>query len=240
MIKRSSLILIFIAMTALSTATVGWAANLIVNGDFELGNTDFDTDFRFKNDPWSDTGNNQTNDTGIWQPGTFTIAPNLITPALYHPDAKSYNDKTTGTGNYMAVNGITQGTEADLVWSQKIDASKIDANTTYRFSVWGSSWARSDIPGLFAVFIGDTDISGLVEAGTDIGVWGYSEFFWTSRPQDTLFGVTVQIFNGSGAYIGNDFALDDISLQVVPIPQTVLLLGTGLLFLIGLKRKIVK
>ena len=38
-------------------------------------------------------------------------------------------------------------------------------------------------------------------------------------------------------FVGNDFALDDISFQVVPIPQTVWLFGTALLFLIGLKRK---
>jgi hypothetical protein len=39
---------------------------------------------------------------------------------------------------------------------------------------------------------------------------------------------------------GNDYALDDLSFHVVPIPQTVWLLGTACLFVLGLKRKIVK
>jgi hypothetical protein len=40
--------------------------------------------------------------------------------------------------------------------------------------------------------------------------------------------------------LGNDYALDDLSFHVVPIPQTVWLLGTACLFVLGLKRKIVK
>jgi hypothetical protein len=242
------LILILVVLAALSMATSGWAANLIFNGDFELGNTGFLTDFRFKDDIWIDTGNNQTNDTGIWQPRTYTIAPNLKAPTLYHPDAESYFDHTHGNaeGNYMAVNGTVDG-QVNLVWQQTID--NFDKTKPYYFSAWGSQWARSDIPGLFAVLVGADpnnpstmdNISGVVQAGTDLGVWNYNEFMWTPRSdEEYLSGVVIQIFNLSDAYVGNDYALDDLSFHVVPIPQTVWLLGTACLFVLGLKRKIVK
>lgn len=93
--------------------------NLVVNGDFEAGNTGFTSDYTYCN-----TGN-------CLQPESFyAVGAN---PTFFH-SAFVGNDHTTGTGNLMIVNGA--GTPNTNVWCQTIT---VTPNTQYLFSTWVSS-----------------------------------------------------------------------------------------------------
>ena len=63
--------------------------NLIYNGDFELGNTGFFSQYIYNN-------------TSLWDEGTYMVGPN---PQTYHSHFSSCPDHTTGTGNHMIING---------------------------------------------------------------------------------------------------------------------------------------
>ena len=144
--KGLRLLFIIAAMVTFSMATSGWAANLINNGDFELGNSGFGTDFTFTDETWDGSP-----PSGLWDPLMYTTAPDA---SPYHPNAVSYGDHTSGEGNYMIVNGSTD-LDVNTVWSQTVLLqSNLVAGlqsrepTVYKFSVWGSSWAEDDIPGI--------------------------------------------------------------------------------------------
>jgi hypothetical protein len=64
------------------------AAELVINGSFEAGNTGFTSEF--------------ANSPDIEQPRTYAITTD---PASVHSLAASYGDHTTGSGFMMAVNG---------------------------------------------------------------------------------------------------------------------------------------
>jgi len=60
-----------------------------VNGNFSAGNTGFTTQYVH-------------NPSSIWNEGTYAVGTN---PNAVHPNFGTWGDHTTGTGNYMIVNG---------------------------------------------------------------------------------------------------------------------------------------
>lgn len=87
-------------------------AGPIVNGDFELGNVGFNSDYQYS-------------------PGNFTAwrTYDIVTdPSLTHASAASYGDHTSGSGFMMAVNGADVANA--VVWSQTVAVSP---NTDYDF-----------------------------------------------------------------------------------------------------------
>src|SRR5262245_39995164 len=95
-------------------------SNLIVNGDFEAGNRDFSTDYRYS--PGSIYG---------FQEYAITRDPRLV-----HNQATSFGDHTTGSGLMMAVNGPLSSNNL-TVWAQTVP---VQTNMTYTFSAWVASW----------------------------------------------------------------------------------------------------
>ena len=97
--------------------------NLIVNGDFEDGNTDFETDYSIGTFSCYGLGNLDCE-------GTYDVITN---PASGHGSWSSCGDHTSGSGNMMVVNGA-----ADLqnIWCQDID---VNADTYYNFTAWAAS-----------------------------------------------------------------------------------------------------
>jgi hypothetical protein len=88
--------------------------NLIVNGDFELGNTGFSTDYGY--DPNTTSGLN----------GEYEI--NTVP---FYFDYDSCHDHTTGFGNYMIAG-------ADFIPDQNVWCESVPVlpNTDYVFSAW--------------------------------------------------------------------------------------------------------
>lgn len=89
--------------------------NLIVNGDFEAGNTGFNTDYRFS--PGS-----------IFDFHEYAITTN---PRLVPNQATAFGDHTSGSGLMMAVNGPLSPTVL-TVWSQTVALSPAHRPSIHR------------------------------------------------------------------------------------------------------------
>lgn len=169
-----------LAMVALPTAS---SANLIANGDFEAGNTGFSSDYT----------HSPTNITGA---ATYAI---VTDPSSVHGSAASYGDHTSGSGNMMAVNGSTVA--GDLVWGETIS---VQANATYDFAVYISSWF-SGAPASLVFTVNGTTIGSLV-APMQTGAWELAFATWNSGSETSAL---IEVRNDQTAFGGNDFALDD-------------------------------
>ncbi|MBE0543757.1 MAG: hypothetical protein IH623_20625 [Verrucomicrobia bacterium] len=172
------------------------SANLIVNGDFQSGDTGFNSDY------------SSTLGIGFTE-GTYAILNNPHGPAPYqNPWAASYFDHTYGdeSGLMMAVNGAT--VPGMTVWAQSL--SGLTVGQQYVFSLWLSSWVATSGSGNAVL---DIQIDGLSQATfyapTTAGVWERRSFAWTAASSSMAFAA---IFNTETATYPNDFALDDLAL----------------------------
>ena len=169
--------------TYLADTELGPTGNLVVNGDFESGDSGFFTEYA---------------PIGI---GAGARAYSITTnPNLNFSAASSYGDATTGSGNMLAVNGST--TAGDIVWEQTIDVTR---QTTYDFAANLSSWFPAAPAEL--VFTVNGEAIGELVAPTETGVWELVFATWESGDATEA---TIQITNGNIQFGGNDFALDDI------------------------------
>ena len=201
-----------VLLTAITGITVagGASANLIINGDFESGNTGFSSDYIF----------------GSLQGATrYDIVSD---PANEHSQAASYGDNTTGSGLMLAVNGCCEPAVSPIpdVWTQTVS---VDAFTDYLFTMFVSSWFPEN-PAFLGVYAPELGILGTVAAPSMAGVWQQYQVGFNSGANSWLTLNITDLFVLTGG-AGNDFALDDISLVAVSVPEpgTLSLLGAGLL-----------
>jgi hypothetical protein len=180
-------------LEVLEDRTLPSGTNLIVNGDFEQGNTGFTTQYRYS--PGT-LGGAQSYDV-VSNPGKDR--PNDINPP-------NYGDHTTGTGLMMAVNGAT--TANQIVWSETV---AVAAHSDYDFSLWLSSWF-SGSPATLDIRFNNVSV-GTPAASSTVGLWQKFSTAWNSGGSTS---VTINIIDTNLADIGSDFALDDISLTAAP------------------------
>jgi hypothetical protein len=169
-------------------------ADLILNGDFQAGNQDFASDFTYS-------------------PGDLLpeyVYDIVSDPSLDHPNAESYYDHTLGTaeGLMMAVNGIENAGDPDVVWSQTVSVAQYH---DHYFTVWHSLWAAG--PAGLQVLINGEPLGPEFMAGDDLGEWVVYEAAWSSA--DATEAV-IEIINTTVSTTWNDFSLDDISF----LPET--------------------
>jgi hypothetical protein len=179
-------------------APQGTGKNLVINGDFENGNTGFTTAYAFGN---------------VRAAGTYVIGTNpSVAPGAY-PDWCNYADHTTGTGNMMIVNGGPSATMT--VWEQVVT---VNPSTDYTFSYWATEVDRvsQSVPRLFVGINGTiVGISALSKVCPDNGGrWENFTFTWNSG---TSQSADLAIFDQNTDAAFNDFALDDISFSAVPV-----------------------
>jgi hypothetical protein len=183
------------ALALLATALVVGAQtspNLVINGDFESGNTGFTSGYTFGDDS---------------NPGGYTIGVNPSTATGAFGDWCNCGDHTSGTGKMMIVNG---GGDATLpVWEETVS---VTPSTEYTFSYWGAEVDHdsSSLPHL------ELKINGAVIGSSTFpefspdngGQWQNYKFTWKSGTSKTAALVLVDL-NTDASW--NDFALDDIS-----------------------------
>lgn len=185
-------------------------ATLILNGDFEAGNTDFISEYTYT------------------PPGPGNLdAENFYTvdtnPRNSSDLLLSIGDHTTGTGLMMIVNG--SGTTGTLLWQGTTNAP-LTVGQQYDLSFWLNA-ITTDVPPVVALTMGSTPLDP--HATTEDGTWVRSvSTFTASEPYPTF---RLDAFAGTR---GNDFAVDDIDVFLVgtttnpPIAGSLLNISTRL------------
>lgn len=182
-----------INVTASGTYSVSVGAmgsNLVINGDFESGNTGFSTDYVVG------TG-------GAWGPlsneGTYLIT---TSPSLAHSNFMPCSDITSGAGNMLVVNG--SGTPNSNVWCQTI---AVDPFTDYVFSAWITNALNDPNVANLQFFVNGVQIGSVFSTATTGCNWAQFNDMWSSNGNTTA---NICIVNQNTTVGGNDFAIDDI------------------------------
>jgi hypothetical protein len=204
------------------------SANLIVNGDFEAGNAGFSSDYVYCNTQGCLlAGIPVTNDSGN---GMYAVGPDS---SFFHPNFTYAGDHTPGPGgNMMIVNGSL--IPEVKVWSGTFIAPHMQAGTAYSLSLWAMNVVDRNQPANLKISFGGNTFSNF-QLPDDEGVWHqFSTNFVANNSNSSVIDVNIE-------FSGNDFALDDIELELAPaaVPDgglTLALLGLGLTAL-GLMRR---
>jgi hypothetical protein len=188
------------------------AANIITNGDFELGNVGFISDYQFT--------------SGAGYTGVYFINNNT-----YWPYWASYGDHTTGSGNMMIVDGTSE--DYKEFWKQSVN---VDSNNTYKFSIWTAS--SSDYNPADLDFRINGNSIGTFTLSTETGIWENYTADWNSG-NNSVANISIIDRNLNGD--GNDFAIDDISFNNTsvpsPEPSSIILGLLSIGSLIGFRKK---
>jgi gliding motility-associated-like protein len=167
-------------------------ANLVVNGSFEDGNVGFISSYTYS------PGLN-----GLWNVETYAITDD----AHYnHQNFFCNHDHTTGSGQFMAVNGSQENNK--IVWKETIQVSP---DTEYEFSTWIESLSPTN-PAKLQFSINGTLLGQPFNASSVVCQW--NQFFeqWNSGSNTSA---EISIVNKNTNGNGNDFALDDIKFAEV-------------------------
>ena len=188
-----------LAMLFFWIATPSMAQNLITNGDFESGNTGFESDYTYY-----EPGVHPLSDAGV-----YVVKRN---PHDYHPSQFfDMGDHTSGTGKFFIANG--KGLLSNYrVWARTVT---VQPNTTYNFTFWAthiSNGQGENSRAKFRVQINGTQIgSDFVPQFASGGYW--DQFPTATWNSGTNTQATIIIYDrctlDSG--FGDDFGIDDIS-----------------------------
>lgn len=118
---------------------------------------------------------------------------------------------------FIADGSIT--TPLKTVWEETVTVAP---NTPYIFSYWAAS--SFDFPAVLRTTINNVQI-GDFYLPRQTGEWVKFEVVWNSG---TATSATIRLVDLNRQGGGNDFVLDDISMQMVPEPTTVWLFSIGL------------
>ena len=205
----------------LAVAGAASATELLTNGNFDAGATGFYSDYTY-----APLNGSQTN---LWPEATYDVSTNPNADHLYFANMSDH----TGAGSrgfMMVVNG--SGTPDAIIWSEgDIGGGQAligAANTDYTFSVWLAN-VYPDSPASLQLWINGAQVEGAAFQSAQ-GLNGWSQFRYS--------GVTganglqsISLSNKNLAAGGNDFALDDMSLQGTAVPEpmswALMLVGFG-------------
>ncbi|NVK28551.1 MAG: gliding motility-associated C-terminal domain-containing protein [Flavobacteriia bacterium] len=154
------------------------------NGNFSQGNTGFTSQYTY-------------NPNSIWNEGTYAVGTN---PNAVHPNFGTWGDHTTGNGNYMLVNGSTNG--SPTLWGQSVN---FPPNTAITMEWWTLTFVTP--PGALRLRVNGTNVSGSASTPNTAGVWGNTTRTFISSASGPT---NVALVTVSSALAGNDFGLDDI------------------------------
>jgi hypothetical protein len=177
--------LLALAVCALcSTGLV--ARGQLLNGDFSAGRTNFVSDYRF--DP-----------NASYVPGYFTIQTNSQTANYNYV---RFGDHTTGLGYMLLADGNTNADKA--VWSESVATA---THTAYLFSAWAAS-SDAQSPAVLRFSANGIPLGPDLQLTADAGHWQQFIVTWNS---ETNGQITLSVVDTNLAYVGNDFALDDLA-----------------------------
>lgn len=169
--------------------------NLVVNGDFNLGDANFSSDYiPGTGGPFGLLSNE----------GQYAVSNN---PASTHNNFSPCSDHTgDATGNMMVINGAAQANQN--VWCQTVS---INPGTEYEFGTWVAMVINTS-PAILQFSINGTLIGGQFNANPTPCAWTPFNATWNSGGSSTA---EICIVNQNTNPSGNDFALDDITFNEV-------------------------
>lgn len=180
------------------------SGELIINGDFEDGDTGFYSDYDGDPDPGGGL-------PPLWDPATYQIGT----------DAGDFHWNFEGLayspfpwfGSFMIVNG--SDVDGLNVWCQDVP---VVPGGEYDFSMWVQSLVTEN-PAILQVEINGVDVGGAFDAPTDLNNWQEHSFSWTAP--DGVHTATICITNANVINGGNDFGIDAITFSgCEPYPIT--------------------
>ena len=191
--------------------TIQIALELAENGDFEAGNTGFETPATGLN-RYTFVADVAGNDQELVPEGKYSIGSNA---SNFHPQFFGSDHTNPGTGKFMIVNGFP-GSPQPIVWQKTIT---VRPNTTYYFSAWAMSLncagnyaqLRFSVDG---VQVGTTAELIARTSCTSSNNDNWTRFYatWNSGSKTS---VTCSIVDLQTAASGNDFGLDDVSISTI-------------------------
>lgn len=183
------------------TGNVITGGNLIVNGDFEMGNVAISSSYGYPAEPFTTSS--------LVPEGLYAIV-NL--PSTVHSNFTSTGvDHTTGTGKQMVVNGATN--PGVVVWSQSV---AVVANADYEFTYWVQTVVNGNDPNpaQLQLYVNGVAAGPIYTANPTTAVW--TQFIYnTNAGSNTI--LNLELVNQNTIPGGNDFSLDDIVFhQILP------------------------
>lgn len=179
-----------------SLSVLNTGPTLVINGDFENGDTGFTSSY--------------VHGTGgafgeLTDPGTYAVS---TSPSNVHNNFSVCSDHTTtGPGNMLIANGA--GTPNVSVWCQTIT---VTPGTDYLFSAWiGNALNDPNVSNL-QFFVNNVQIGNVFSTSPNACNWTQFSNVWNSGASTTA-DLCIRNQNTSGG--GNDFVLDDIAFQPV-------------------------
>jgi hypothetical protein len=188
---RYSFIRTLISSAAIFGVTLGCsrfseAQGQVVNGDFSTGNTGFTSDYGFA--------------SASSTPGTYGVRTNSQD---FNPGYSLFGDHTTGHGLMMLVDGSLSA--GKVAWRQSIS---VQPNSQYNFSAWATA-ANSTSPAVLRFLINNNPLGPDFPLSTSAGQWQLFSASWNSGTNTVA---QLSVVDTNLASLGNDFALDDLSL----------------------------
>lgn len=182
-----------------------YTQNLVVNGDFESGNTGFTSGYNAPTVPPPGNCCGLLSDAG-----NYAVTTN---PHNVHSNFVNCADvTTTGPGNMLVVNG--SNTPNTTVWSQTIT---IDPNTNYSFSAWVTSVENTNLSNVSSLqfFINGVQVGPIFSPSLNGCDWQQFVQAWNSGSNTSAtISIIAQVSSGN-----NDFAIDNITFNTV-CPQS--------------------
>lgn len=166
-------------------------SNLVVNGDFNNGNSGFSSGLTYSN-----------SNTAVSQ---YFVGNN---PQAWNTSFSNCKDHTTAGGNMLLVNNAP-ATDTEI-WKQSVT---VTPNTNYSFSTWIQSFGQLN-PAKLQFAINGSAVGNLnfINSTFPECTWTQNYITWNSGNNVT---VTLSILNKNTTPPGNTFALDDISFAPV-------------------------
>lgn len=179
----------------------GVASAQVVNGDFQTGTLGPST-------------TSYTLDGGMYPPATW----NIVSYDTLHGSWVDFYDHTYGDerGRYMIVNGTDQG--VGPAWAQQVSVA---ANTDYSLSAWFAT-LYPEAPASLEFRVNGMSIGPVFSAPGATATWEQRSGLFNSGNNTLL---SLEIWDVNQAFTGNDYAIDDISLNRVPAPGAAALAG---------------
>jgi len=169
--------------------TTDYSNNLVNNPNFELGNTGFIT-----------TYTNCNSNNCLWPLADYGYS--VGTDARYFHSLFTGKDHTTGSGNFMIINGANPSL---VVWKQTISVAP---NTDYAFGVWINTMIGGSYPLAKIRFsVNGTQLGSIYTAPGVVNQWDQVFTTWNSGVNTEAI---IEIVDVLPIADGNDFGLDDI------------------------------